>query len=142
MYKRQALGCIADQLEEQGHPLKAFNERYKVYRQRKQELETDPEAPTGLTALATHTILDLGFDFLEHTPVGVFTKRLPRETLVSQASEWAEFVRRRLANKDEERLVLEPIAVLTPLWLAGLAEIAQKHPLLSLIHISEPTRPY
>ena len=33
---------IASQLEQQGHALKAFNERCKVYRQRRQEIEADP----------------------------------------------------------------------------------------------------
>lgn len=137
-----AMGRIADQLEEQGHPLKAFSERYKVYRQRKQELEADPDAPQGLTAFVTRTVVDVGFDLLEHTPAGVVTKHLPREMLATQASEWAEFVRRKLANKDETRLVLEPIPVLTPLWLAGLAEIAQEHPLALFLDTYERTCPF
>lgn len=137
-----AMGRIADQLEEQGHPLKAFSERYKVYRQRKQELEADPDAPQGLTAFVTRTVVDVGFDLLEHTPAGVVTKRLPKEMLATQASEWAEFVRRRLGNKDETRLVLEPIPVLTPLWLAGLAEVAQEHPLALFLDTYERTCPF
>ena len=36
------MGCLAEQFEAQGHKLKAFAERYTVYRQRKKEIEADP----------------------------------------------------------------------------------------------------
>jgi hypothetical protein len=42
------LGCFAAQFADQGHPLKTFAERYKVYCQCKEEIEADPEAPQGL----------------------------------------------------------------------------------------------
>lgn len=37
--------CLAEQFAAQGRPPKAFAERYRVYRQRKQELEADPDTP-------------------------------------------------------------------------------------------------
>jgi tetratricopeptide (TPR) repeat protein len=137
-----AMGRIAEQLEQQGRALNAFGERYKVYRQRKQELEADPDAPQGLTAFVARTVVDLGFDILDQTPAGIVTKHLPKEVLATQASEWAEFVRRKLTNRDETRLVLEPVAVLTPLWLAGLAEVAQVHSLALFLDTYERTCPY
>ena len=137
-----AMGRIAEQLEEQGHPLKAFSERYKVYRQRKQELEVDPDAPQGLTTSMTRTMAAprRGLRPPRTKPSqSRHRTHLPKEMLAAQTSEWAEFVRRKLANKDETRLVLEPIPVLTPLWLAGLAEVAQEHPLALFLDTYERT---
>lgn len=39
------MACISDQFKAQGYPLKSFINRYQTYRQRKQDIETDPEAP-------------------------------------------------------------------------------------------------
>ena len=51
------LGHFAQQLEEQGFPLKHFNERYKAYRQKMHEIENDPEAPQGLAAILARTVV-------------------------------------------------------------------------------------
>src|SRR5438552_10687995 len=45
------LGRFAQQLIEQGVRLKQFEERYKTYRQKMDEIENDPQAPQGLAAL-------------------------------------------------------------------------------------------
>jgi tetratricopeptide (TPR) repeat protein len=128
---------IAAQLEEQGHLLKAFNERYKVYRQRKQELEADPGAPQGLTAFLSKAVVKAGASIARHTPAGVVLEFIDEDALANEVSEWAEFVRHKLTNKDETDLVLKPNSVLTPLWLAGLNESTQAHHLVLIFDTYE-----
>jgi CO dehydrogenase nickel-insertion accessory protein CooC1 len=45
------LGALAKQFEESGIDLKNFSQRYRVYLEKRKELEGDPEAPQGLPAL-------------------------------------------------------------------------------------------
>ncbi|HEX5734852.1 MAG TPA: hypothetical protein VF131_18620 [Blastocatellia bacterium] len=115
---------LAAQLEEQGYSLKSFSERYKVYRQRRQELETDPEAPQGFAAAIGRTIAKVGLGLAKSTPANLVVSFLDEDALATQAGEWANYVARKLTNKDEVRLLQEPIEVLTPLFLKDLQNIA------------------
>jgi AAA+ ATPase superfamily predicted ATPase len=51
------LGCFAQQLSDQGFLLKRFYDRYKTYRQKMDEIESDPKAPQGLAALLGRTLV-------------------------------------------------------------------------------------
>lgn len=51
------LARFAHQLAELHLPLKRFDERYKVYRQKMNEIENDPEAPQGLAALVSRAVV-------------------------------------------------------------------------------------
>jgi tetratricopeptide (TPR) repeat protein len=125
------MGMIAEQFERQGHPLKAFSERYRVYRQKRQELETDPEAPNGFSAFAGRTMARGVLQLVDYVPVAnVITSSIDKDTkdaLVGQAGDFASYVARKVTNKDEVRLVLDPLEVLTPLFLRDVKEIAGKH---------------
>jgi hypothetical protein len=50
------MGRLADDLEKQGYRLAQFSERYRVYRQKRQELAADPNAPQGFAAFWGRTI--------------------------------------------------------------------------------------
>src|SRR6266849_1301976 len=50
------LGRFAQQLTGQSISLKRFNELYKTYRQKRHEIENDPEAPRGLAAMLARTV--------------------------------------------------------------------------------------
>ena len=124
----EVMGRLADQLEAQGHDLKAFNERYRIYRQKRQELEADPEAPKGLPSFIGRTLAKATIRLGRHVPAGgIAFDFIDEETFVSQAGEWATYVARKITNKDEVRLVLEPIEVLTPLFFQDLRAVADKH---------------
>ena len=124
------MGCIAEQFEAQGYPLKTFAERYKVYRQRRQEIEADPEAPQGFPAFLGRTLARGGLRLARRVPVGgVAAEFVDEEAFASLAGDFATYVARKIRNKDEVRLVLEPIEVLTPLFLADLGKVAEEHPL-------------
>jgi hypothetical protein len=121
------MGRWAEQLQQQGHTCKAFADRYRTYRQKRDELETDPDAPSqGLTAFAARTLTKTGVHLARRVPVGgAIFDMVDEDVVATQVSEWAEYVRRRLTDKDEVRLVLEPETVLTPLFLQDLQAIAE-----------------
>jgi tetratricopeptide (TPR) repeat protein len=121
------MGRLAEQLEQQGHKLGQFTERYKVFRQKQQELQSDPEAPQGLTAFLGRTMVKTGVRIARHIPgTDVVMEFIDEDAISKQAGEWASFVAKKLTNKDEVRLVQEPIKVLTPLFLADVCKIAAK----------------
>jgi tetratricopeptide (TPR) repeat protein len=134
------MGCIAEQFEAQGYPLKVFAERYKVYRQRRQEIETDPDVPQGFPAFLGRTVAKGGLRLARRVPVGgVVADFVDEEAFASLAGDFASYVARKISNKDEVRLVLEPVEVLTPLFLADLREVAEKHPVALLFDTYERT---
>ncbi|GAB4145142.1 MAG: tetratricopeptide repeat protein [Cyanobacteria bacterium J069] len=136
----ESLGELAAQLEQQGHRLSQFTERYRVYRQRKQELETDPDAPQGFSAFVGRTVAKAGLGLMKQVPgSGAVTPFLDEDSLVSQAGEWSAFVARKLSNKDEVELVQEPVNVLTPLFLQDLQKLAANRNLLLLFDTYERT---
>nr|MDZ8020501.1 tetratricopeptide repeat protein [Nostoc sp. SerVER01] len=123
----EVMGRLAEDLERQGHKLPQFSERYKVYRQKRQELETDPDAPQGFSAFMGKTVVKTGVRLARRVPVGgaVFDF-VDEDALATQAGEWASYVAKKITNKDEVRLVQEPVEVLTPLFLQDIFKICEK----------------
>ncbi|MBD2604577.1 tetratricopeptide repeat protein [Scytonema hofmannii FACHB-248] len=123
----EAMGRLAEQLEQQNYKLPQFTERYKVYRQKRQELESDPEAPQGFSAFVGKTVAKTGVLLARRVPVGgaVFDF-IDEDAVASQAGEWASYVAKKLTNKDEVRLIQEPVEVLTPLFLQDISKLADK----------------
>ena len=123
----EAMGRLAEQLEQQNYKLTQFSDRYKVYRHKRQELETDPEAPQGFSAFVGKTVAKTGVLLARRVPVGgaVFDF-IDEDAVASQAGEWASYVAKKLTNKDEVRLIQEPVEVLTPLFLQDISKLAQK----------------
>ena len=112
------LGRFAQQLTEQGIPLKDFNERYKTYRQKMHEVENDPEAPLGLADTLARTVVRAAFIGGDTVPgIRKGLEFVPREIVETQASEWATYIAKKFSNKDEIALVRDPISILTPLFL-------------------------
>ncbi|MBD2354126.1 tetratricopeptide repeat protein [Tolypothrix sp. FACHB-123] len=123
----EVMGRLAEQLEQQGYKLAQFTERYKVYRQKRQELETDPEAPQGFSAFVGKTVAKAGMGMAKQVPgAGAVFGLINEDAITTQAGEWAAYVAKKLTNKDEILLVQEPVEVLTPLFLEDISKIAQK----------------
>ena len=135
------LGRFAHQLADQGISLKHFEERYKTYRQKIHEIESDPEAPQGLAAILGRTFVRTAFiggDVVPGLRRGL--EYIPREAVETQASEWATYLTKKLINKDEVALIREPIPILTSLFFEDLNEIAKKQRVLLCLDNFEVTR--
>ena len=120
----EVMAEFARQLRAQGKPCERFDERYRVYRQKRKELETDPEAPQGFSAFMGKTVAKVGLSLGRQVPgAGAAIDFVDEKAVVDSAGEWAAYVTRKLKNKDEVQLVNEPVEVLTPLFLEDLGEI-------------------
>jgi tetratricopeptide (TPR) repeat protein len=122
----ETMGRLAQQFEQKGHKLSQFSERYQVYCQKRQELESDPEAPKGFSAFLGQTVAKTGVSVARNIIPGgkVVVDLIDEKAVTSQAGEWTSFVAKKLTNKDEVRLIQEPVGVLTPLFLKELSKIA------------------
>lgn len=106
---------VSQQFREQEAPLDEFDKRYKTFLQETKKLESDPEKPKSAFG-----------DFIKGLSKGAIkeVKKIPGAELVGSfinedalsgaIGDWSEFVRKKLTNKDEVELVLEPVKVLTP----------------------------
>jgi hypothetical protein len=105
------------------------------------EIESDPEAPQGLAALVGRTVVRATYIVGDMVPgLRKGLAYLPRETVETQASEWATYLAKKLTNKDEVALVREPTPILTPLFFEDLNEIAKKQRVLLCFENFEATR--
>lgn len=138
-----AMGKIAEQMEQNGYNLQSFSERYRVYCQKRQELETDPEAPQGLSTLLGRTVAKTSLHLAKQAPiVGVALDFVDEDALTEQAGALANYIARKISNKDEIRLVTKPIEVLTPLFLKGISDIPEKYTIGIFFDTYENTSSY
>lgn len=125
----EVLARFAQQLKEQDAELSDFDKRYKVYLQEKKRLEADPEAPKGAWKLGGRIVArsskTLAKEFIPG--FGLVLDGLDADAIGDQMGEWASFVKKRLTNKDEVQLLLQPVKALTPLFLKGLEKHAKNH---------------
>jgi len=138
------MGDIAEQFETQGYPLTAFADRYRLYRQGWREIETDPEILSVFSTRLGRGVVKAGLD-LARRVLGLTdpdTELVPQEPLVEKGGRFVAFVVRKLKDKDLAHLVLQPVEILTPLFLAGLREVAEKHPLAFFFDAYERTESF
>jgi hypothetical protein len=137
----ESLYRLANSLEQQGGKFEKFYERYKTFRQKRQELEADPEAPSGIVA----GISKFGTKALLSSVKAIPTVGAAMDGLIDidgtadKVGELASYALTKFRNKDEVKLVLEPEEVLTPLWLEGLNQIASEKAVVLLLDTFEQT---
>lgn len=136
----EAIDRLVIDCEKQGQMFNGFRERYKVYRQRRQELETDPEAPQGFAAGMGRVLTKAGLGAARSIPgSGAVLDLVDVDAVADKTGEWMSFIARKLTNKDEVRLMQEPLKVLTPLFLEDLNRIAEKQTVVLLLDTYEQT---
>ncbi len=116
----EVMGRLAQELERQGHKLTQFSDRYKVYRQKRHELETDPDAPQGFSAFVGKSMVKTSVRLARQVPVGGAVFDCVDEDAL------ASYIAKKITNKDDVRLIQEPEEVLTPLFLQDIFKIAEK----------------
>src|SRR5580692_10752446 len=64
-----AMTAIAEELDRGGARLRDFEKRAAAYRDRRHELESDPNAPDGVAAFLTKTVITIGLQAARNVPV-------------------------------------------------------------------------
>ncbi len=118
---------LSTELTNAGIRFKRFLDRSRVYLQKRDELEADPDMPQGSAAFAARALTKTGSQILKTVVpgAGLVLDIVDDDALAEHVSSWVEHVRRKLTNKDEVRLVLDPIGTLTPIFLQELMRGSQ-----------------
>jgi hypothetical protein len=119
------LNRLIQQLDKTGYGFREFKDLYKRYQQKREEIESDPESPRGLTSLIGKAIAKGTIDIAGQIPMlGTASSLLDKEGIADKVGDWATYIARKVKNKDEVKLLLNPDESLTPAFIEGLTKLA------------------
>ncbi|MET8170494.1 tetratricopeptide repeat protein [Streptomyces sp. NPDC005329] len=134
----EAMETVSARLAGQGCPLKSFDKQLAVYRQKCHEAEAAAAVPlpgdesggATLTASATSTIIaQIGMAGLALVPgASALSGAVRTDQMAAGLDRARATVGSRLRSHEDVRLVLSPLKVLTPYFLADLSEVAERRP--------------
>jgi tetratricopeptide (TPR) repeat protein len=118
-----AMALVSAEFKKQGQSFEAFDKEYQLYRAKKEQVERDPDAPSGLGALLGKTLAAESLFEVRHVVrVDQGLSPLPKHELDSRSGEWITYLFKKLEDNATVRLMKDPIAALTPLFLSGLQQ--------------------
>jgi tetratricopeptide (TPR) repeat protein len=138
----EALYRLAKDFENQNpnYKFEKFQERYKTYRQKRQELEADPEAPSGIASGVGRLGTRLAVESVNLIPgMSLVSGLVDTDKVVEKGGDLLSFAWKKFNSKDEVQLVTEPLEVLTPLFLEEINRIAEKQRVVLLLDTYEVT---
>lgn len=148
----EAMAAISAQFARQGVELKALDKLLASYRQRRHEAETasgvlepgpggaaSPPPSAGSMAMAQAGLIGLGM-----VPgVGVFAGAVDPNQVAYGTDRLRAALSMRFRNHDDVQLVLEPLKVLTPVFVSELDRVAADIPWIALFFDTyERTAPF
>ncbi|MBA5224548.1 tetratricopeptide repeat protein [Streptomyces griseoaurantiacus] len=139
----EAMAEIGDRLSFQGLPLRRFGKLLATFRQRVHEAQSAPDGQTAAEAsaaaepsaasLPASVAAQVGLVGLGMVPVvGAFAGAVDPQQIVQGADRLRSVLGARLRSHDDVRLVVDPVRVLTPVFLEDLAEAALRRPWMVL----------
>jgi AAA ATPase domain len=134
------MGYVADELAKSDISYKEFDERYKKYRELRQEIENDPKVPRSAVKLLSLGVTDFTIKTLRKTPgVGVFFEYTDEKSAGEALAQLVDYGINRWGNKDEVQLLREPERILTPLFVELLAQAYEQQRLVLMFDVFERT---
>ncbi|GAA1665781.1 tetratricopeptide repeat protein [Glycomyces endophyticus] len=135
------MAALAADFAARGARLTGFEAGLATYRQRRSELESDPNAPLG--DLVTTTTVRTGLALARTVPMaGAVAEFVDADAVALQANRFRAYLVRRFGKKADIDLLLSPIDVLTRAFVAAVNEVAATRPALLMFDTFERTAPY
>lgn len=135
-----AMTVIAGQLGRSGARLRDFEKRAAAYRQRRQELESDPQTPDDIAGFLTRTAVTIGLAAARGIPVaGGLIAPMDLPSTADQVNRARVYLARRLRDHADVRLLLSPAEELGPVFVADLNRVAADRSLALFIDAYERT---
>ncbi|MFE5486089.1 tetratricopeptide repeat protein [Streptomyces sp. NPDC056527] len=129
----EAMESISAQLARQGQALSRFATTVERYHKQRHEADAALALPAvdcgdGTVSTASRTAAQIGMGALSLAPViGPAAAALDVDQLARGADRMRAVVSSRFRNHHDAELVLDPLRVLTPAFVQGLAEAADRH---------------
>jgi tetratricopeptide (TPR) repeat protein len=135
-----AMGYIAKKLAEYGFKHKEFDERYKTYREKRDEIEGDPKAPRGALNLVARGVTDFAIKSARTVPgVGVFAEYIDEKAAGEALAQGVDYLFSRYGDRSEIQLLREPERILSPLFVQLLNAVGDKRRLVLMFDVFERT---
>ncbi|MFI2777778.1 tetratricopeptide repeat protein [Streptomyces sp. ALB3] len=135
----EAMEAVSARLGRQGHPLKRFDKQLATYRQRRHQAESaapapQPDiangqagAPVPAASPSSTVAAQVGLVGLGMVPgVGAFAGAVDPQQVALGADRVRAALNMRLRSHDDVQLVMNPVAVLAPVFLEDLADLAER----------------
>ena len=133
---------MAEQFSRAGAPLGEFEKRAAAYRERRQELESDPHAPEGVAAFLTKTAVTIGLAAARDVPIaGSLLAPVDAAAAADQVNRARTYLARKFRDHADVRLLLSPADELTPVFVSDLDRAAADRPVALFIDTYERTGP-
>ncbi|MFB9661843.1 AAA family ATPase [Glycomyces mayteni] len=137
----ETMSAVAADLAAQDARLTEFEARLATYRQRRTELEGDPNAPLG--DMLTASTVRAGMALAKSVPVaGAITEFVDADALASQANRFRAYLVQKFGKKADIDLLLSPVDVLSRAFVQSLNDIAAQRPVVLCFDTFERTAPY
>lgn len=138
----EVMAKVSDDLRSKGVTLKSFEDRLRAYRQKRAELEADPEVPATFFEFLGQTATKAGLWAGAHAVgASILLPFIKTDDLATKVGEGFAFVARKL-KKDDVQLLQDPITVLTPIWLEDLRNACEKQSIVLFFDTYEHTAEY
>jgi tetratricopeptide (TPR) repeat protein len=135
--------AIAEEFSRCGVRLVEFEKRATEYRQRRHELEADPQAPDGIASFVTKTAVTIGLAAARDLPVaGSLLAPVDAATAADQVDQARSYLARKFSDHAAVRLLLSPADELTPVFVAGLNRVAADRDIALFFDTYERTGPF
>ncbi len=136
----EVMGYVAEQLAKRGLEHRPLVERYKKYREMRQQIESDPNAPRSVLDAVGHSVTNLALAGLRTVPgIGPLAGMVDSKAAGNVVADLMQYTASRWTNKDEVLLVREPEKVLTPLFVELLDQATQDQRLVIMLDVFERT---
>ena len=115
-----AMAVMAEVFSRGGVRLAEFEKRAAAYRERRHELEADPQAPEGVAGFLTKTAVTIGLAAARDVPIaGSLLAPVDAAAAADQINRARTYLARRLRDHADVRLLLSPADELTPVFVSG-----------------------
>ena len=137
-----AMVTIAEEFARAGARLNEFDKRVIAYRQRRDELESDPHAPDGVAAFITKAAVTVAFAAARDVPVaGSLLAPIDPATVADQANRARAYLARKFNDRADIRLLLSPADELTTVFVTCLNRVAENRHIALFFDTYERTAP-
>ncbi|MGB5928999.1 MAG: tetratricopeptide repeat protein, partial [Cyclobacteriaceae bacterium] len=126
---------IAGEFGRQGHAFDQFNKKYQTYLTKKHELETNTDRPKGLWGKLVKGGIKAGARVgAEFVPgAGIILGTGMVDTLANASEEAINFITRHTNSPEERELMLNPVKILSLVWVKDLYDLFNKDHNIALI---------
>ena len=135
-----AMSVIAEEFGRSGARLTEFEKRAAAYRQRRYELESDPQAPEGFAAFLTKSAVTIGLSVARDVPIaGSLLAPVNPAAAADQVNQARVYLAGKFSNHADMKLLLSPTDELTPIFVSEMNRIATDRPIALFFDTYERT---